>query len=1201
MHLLDHHAVLLSPSDLTTAATCEFAFLRDLDGRLGRSEPLTEPADAMLARAAVLGMAHERRVLDAYIAEFSEARPSSDPLAPNAVGGVLVLERPGAGTEALAAAINATLAALVRGIDVVAQGAVGDGRFAGFADFLIKQPDGDGGHSYVVEDTKLARRAKVPALIQIAAYADLLAAAGVPIAPVARLRLGSGDVMEYRLDDIVPVYRVRRARLEAVVDEHLADDGAVAWGDERYSACGVCPACEVEVVANRDLRLVAGMRGTQRAKLMSVGIRTIDALAASTDEVPGMSTRTLENLRSQARLQVRSSQADGVGEHSNVEIPTEVFDPAPIQSLPEPSSGDLFFDFEGDPLWTGDDHADWGLEYLFGMLDTAGHFTHLWSDDRAAEQRALAAFFTRVRELRAAHPDMHIYHYAPYEVTALKRLVVTHQIGEDYLDELLRGNVFVDLYSVVRRSVRVGQPSYSIKKLEPLYMGDQLRTGEVTNAADSIAEYALYCAAAEAGDTVKAERKRRDILDYNSYDCLSTLKLRDWLRAQVSGLPKQSLESQVDADPDAGDPTVTDEEFSPLEILLAYAEPGAVSRTPKQQAAAMMHAAAEFHRRENRPFWWGHFDRLQTALDEWPESREAMVIDDAKVVRNWYREGRQIKERRDVEVRGAIPTGSDLLDGKVGYSVYAQPVPATAQTCAPDSMGTLDVAATKVLDPGDEDGIARLLVTELASEEFYGKLPVALTVGGPPNTKNLVDAIKEAAMSVALEWPDPEPTAAWDILRRTPPRTVDGDPLDPVMDHDFVTAITAAVRRLDHSYLAVQGPPGTGKTYTGARVITTLVEGGWKVGVVAQSHAVVENMLRGVVGAGLDPAKVGKRAGRTNPPWQVLTSPKDFRAFLGGGHSRSDGVLLGGTAWDFSNTNRVQRGELDLLVIDEAGQFSLANTIACGVSARSLLLLGDPQQLPQVSQGTHPEPVDESALGWLSDGKTLDPAFGYFLDQTYRMHPNLVGPVSKHSYEGKLTAHPVTAQRAMTAADGSPVAPGVQERMVDHRGNSVESREEAAAVVAEVRRALTWTWHDAAPDQVREPRRMMPNDVLVVVPYNAQRGLIRHLLNEAGFDGVRVGTVDKFQGQEAPVVIVSTTVSAAADAPRGMGFVLSRNRVNVAVSRGQWLAVVVRSAALTDYLPATPDGLLELGAFVGLCGSESQFQPSESHARVGAA
>ncbi|MFI0432693.1 MAG: TM0106 family RecB-like putative nuclease [Candidatus Nanopelagicales bacterium] len=1180
MQLLEDGTVIASPTDLSAAATCEFALLRDLDGRLGRADPVDEPADAMLQRAASLGEAHEQRVLDAYIAELGVVPVPREASVPGDVGGVLVLERPRRGGEALAAAIEATIDSLRAGVDVVAQGAVGDQRFAGFADFLVREPDGSGGQHYVVEDTKLARRAKVPALLQIAAYADLIEAAGVPVAPVARLRLGTGEVAEYRLDDLVPVYRLRRARLESIIDEHLAETDAVRWADERYSACGTCPTCEVEVHLHRDLRLVAGMRGIQRGKLRAAGITTIDELASSEGPVLGMSARTLANLRDQARLQVLSDEAPIDGQSADG-IRVEVFDPGPIQALPAPSPGDIFFDFEGDPLWTGAHASDWGLEYLFGMLDTDGAFTYLWADDRAAEKRALQDFLDRVRQVRAQYPDMHVYHYAPYEVTALKRLVITHQTGEDYLDELLRAGVFVDLYAVVRRSVRVGQPSYSIKKLEPLYMGDQLRTGEVTNAADSIAEYADYCAAAEAGDEARAQVKRAGILDYNEYDCLSTLRLRDWLRERVAGLPVPPADLLTGAADDEAEHA----EDGPgvFDVLLEYAEPGPDGRTAQQQGAALMHAATGFHRREDRPYWWAHFDRLQTALDEWPESREAMVIDEVEVVRDWYLEGRQSKGRRDLEVRGAAPAGSELLDGKVGFALYAHPAPLSADTCAPDSMGTIDVVDSRVLDAGDADGVVRLHLTESASDP-HGELPVALSVGRPPHTKALVEAIEEAASRVVRAWPRPAADAAWDILCRTPPRTADGGPLDPVVDHDFVAAITSAVRRLDRSYVAVQGPPGTGKTYTGARVIMNLVEDGWKVGVVAQSHAVVENMLRGAIKAGLDPELVGKKSrSGAAPPWRALKDNRATRAFLEGDRGPGQGRLFGGTAWDFSNSNRVLRDELDLLVIDEAGQFSLANTIAVAVSAQRLLLLGDPQQLPQVSQGTHPEPVDGSALGWLSDGRTLGPEFGYFLDRTFRMHPDLTRPVSTHSYEGKLAAHPVAATRALADAGGEAVEPGVRVRIVDHRGNSVESREEAEAVVEEVRRALTWTWTDARPGSVAAPRPMTPEDVLVVVPYNAQRGLITQLLAEAGLAGVRVGTVDKFQGQEAPVVIVSTTVSAAADAPRGMGFALSRNRVNVAVSRGQWQAVIVRSEALTDYLPASPDGLAELGAFIGLC------------------
>ncbi|MGO9510541.1 MAG: AAA domain-containing protein, partial [Mycobacterium sp.] len=384
-------------------------------------------------------------------------------------------------------------------------------------------------------------------------------------------------------------------------------------------------------------------------------------------------------------------------------------------------------------------------------------------------------------------------------------------------------------------------------------------------------------------------------------------------------------------------------------------------------------------------------------------------------------------------------------------------------------------------------------------------------------------------------------------------------------------AITTATLDLNSSYLAVHGPPGTGKTHTAARVITELVtDHGWRVGVVAQSHATVENLLDCVIDAGLDPARIAKKHNDHHTPrWQEIDS-HHYRAFI----ADTPGCVIGGTAWDFANTHRVPPGSLDLLVIDEAGQFCLANTIAVAPAAANLLLLGDPQQLPQVSQGTHPEPVDTSALDWLVDGQsTLPDERGYFLDRSYRMHPAVCEAVSTLSYEGRLHSHAeCTAARRLDGCQA-----GVQLVSVHHQGNSIESPQEADAIVAEIQRLLGRTWTDE-----HGPRPLGESDVLVLAPYNAQVGLVRRQLASAGLDGVRVGTVDKFQGAQAPVVFISMTASSAEEVPRGISFLLNRNRLNVAISRAQYAAVIVRSELLTEYLPATPNGLVDLGAFLAL-------------------
>jgi uncharacterized protein len=492
--------------------------------------------------------------------------------------------------------------------------------------------------------------------------------------------------------------------------------------------------------------------------------------------------------------------------------------------------------------------------------------------------------------------------------------------------------------------------------------------------------------------------------------------------------------------------------------------------------------------------------------------------------------------------------------------------------------GIFGTVVEAVEDHPEQEGKTVITVTEKSSGRVppYFQLPMALTPDRPIPTASIEAALAELAQLVGAALPSLPKHAGLDILRREPPRLASLPALPPVAhdasgNADYVSAITGALEDLDRSYLAVQGPPGTGKTYVGSHVIARLVQRGWKVGVVAQSHAVVENMLcTAIEKAGVDPRVVAKRLAQPHDvPW-IHTADEDIVRLLDG----QAGCLIGGTAWTMTGKG-VPPGSLDLLVIDEAGQYSLANTLAVARSASRLLLLGDPQQLPQVTQGSHPQPVDESALGWLSAGHATMPAeLGYFLADSWRMHPQLCKAVSRLSYDAKLESAPAASLRHL---DGVPA--GVETVLVEHSGNTTSSREEAAMIVrlANDHIGLKWT-----PGRDEPVRRLEASDILVVAAYNAQVQAIRHALDHAGLPDVRVGTVDKFQGQEAPVVFVSMACSAIAEAPRGAEFLLNRNRINVAVSRGQWRAVIVRSPELTNYMPTRPSALEEFGAFIGL-------------------
>lgn len=499
----------------------------------------------------------------------------------------------------------------------------------------------------------------------------------------------------------------------------------------------------------------------------------------------------------------------------------------------------------------------------------------------------------------------------------------------------------------------------------------------------------------------------------------------------------------------------------------------------------------------------------------------------------------------------------------------------------PSGIGPGDPVSTATIEAALQADVHGLL--------FDGALMTNLPVSDEPSDAPASPGTLPSVLDAAASLTGVESASADLLFRRAPrlkksasnaknaenlPREVDF----PGSDLPTVDAVHAAVRALDHSYVAVQGPPGAGKTFLASHVIARLVAEGAKVGVVAQSHAVIENlMLACCARDGFDVSRAVRLRGKSvtpDAPWSEVSDSELVELISGAG-----GLLFGGTVWDYVSERRVPAGSLDVLVVDEAGQFSLTNTVAAARAARSVLLLGDPQQLPQVSTGAHPYPVDVSALGWLSDGAAaLDPRFGYFLGESWRMDSALCERVSWLSYDGALASAAATAGRTLQG-----IEPGVVSYPVEHAGCSVRSVQEAQAVVDCVRELLGREWVPAAG---AEPRPLAAEDCIVVAAYNAQVDCVREALIAAGLAdssgaGVRVGTVDKFQGQEAAVVLVSLA-SSRVDSGRGTGFVLSPNRLNVAVSRGQWRAVLVHSPWVARSVPQDVEEVLALSGFAGL-------------------
>lgn len=1293
MFLLDG-VVVYSPTDITRAA-CPFDLLWALDEKLGRRPVLEVPEDPMLRRAALMGDAHEERVLQTY-------RDRYGPHTPGTPGGVAEIRDEAEFRASLVPAREATMRALADAADVVFQATFFDGRFYGRADFLLREEaEGDdatpGPYRWAVVDTKLTNKVRSTALMQMAAYADQLMAAGVPVADRVTVHHGNGERSAQKLADLLEVYRTERAVVQALLDAHAATGTPVDWEEWRdplgepailaalpagfgltRRACGRCDACTVEVERTRDVQLVHGIRSVQRTRLYGEGVRELSSLAQLAHSVPRMTPVVQERLVRQAGMQVaqlarvdeatarglvvgpgmRLTLTDGAAPPVDLVADLEpvvrarVVAPQVLRALPEPSPGDIFFDFEGDPMWSVSGAMESGLEYLFGLVEEGEEedYVAFWAHDRAEEKVALREFLAYVRERRRAYPDMHIYHYAAYERTALERLAERHGEGLEAVLTLAREGVLVDLFPVVRSGVAVGQESYSIKKLEPLYMGDELREAEVTTGGDSVAQYAAACEARRAGDEEEFQRVMVELADYNRYDCVSTRRLVQWLRSLVAepeGLgaerPQPVLEAEgagpaglvdeagrgsrlpVGALPggarvpgrvgDDGDGVASDG-FAPtseqvLQQLLAQAAGDHPYPTADHAALALLAASLDYHRRENAPVWRAHFERLSHPVDWWADVRDVLVADPdpsgSEVLQDWA--GTARVERRSLRLTGTLGSGSTPENLTEVFCVY--PV-AQAAGLQPSPGAAYATTRAKVDDVTvSPDGTrASVSITEGASTKFTSgsgamASPVALVPGAPIEARSVHTALVDLAQEVAgrtLADIEAGFTSALDaervlarlrtssrpglaVLRRLQPAG-----LVPAADGDSAAAIVASLTGSPSAAIGVQGPPGTGKTYVGSHVIATLVaDHGWRIGVVAQSHAVVEHLLDRIVDAGLAGDLVGKRPKEPTRPdeestreWTELGS-KDHAEFLA--RRRESGCVIGGTAWDLTNRGRIGDAELDLVVIDEAGQFSLASTLAVASAAQRLLLLGDPQQLPQVTQGSHSEPVETSALSWLAAGSaTMPQDRGYFLPHSWRMHPDLCAVVSDLSYDGRLTSQEaVTGGRFLAGS-----APGLHAHPVVHTGNSSASREEAEEVVRIARDALGRAW---SPGGTAVARALEQRDILVVAGYNAQVTAVRGALDATGLREVRVGTVDKFQGQEGAIAIVTLAASSARDAPRGADFLLNRNRLNVALSRAQWSAHLVYSPGLTDALPHGGDAIADLGAFLRLIARATPFMP----------
>jgi len=1095
-----NQSIILSASDLVGFLECEHLTTLDL---INLETPLPQAdEDEQNILIQKKGFEHEAR----YLQHLQDT-------------GITVFDAKSDGRD-IEAAEATTREAMAAGAPVIFQGCLRSSNFVGYVDFLRRVDHSSilGSYSYEVVDTKLARSPKAKFIMQLCLYSDLLADVQGRMPMNIHVALGDWTEKNFRLADYLRYYRTVKTRFLGHVN-----GGREETYPEPCGHCELCrwrDLCKAQWAEDDHLNQVANITKIQIGKLNSCGIATLEGLARLEPgcSIPGMHPETFERLRRQAALQFALRET---GENQIELIEADPSEIRGFSRLPQPDPGDIFFDMEGDPLEEG------GLEYLFGVYfhdEGKARFLPFWAHSRQEERKAFEDFMAFVMERLERYPSMHIYHYAPYEESALKRLMSLHGTCEVEVDHLLRTEKLVDLYKVVREGLMVSEPRYSIKNLETFYMGK--REGEVTNAGASIVYY-------ENWKETRDPDLLRKIRDYNEDDCRSTYLLREWLLeirpAELPWFHGQAEDASA---------SQKSERVHEAEMLLAEYESrllGTLSAereewSEEDRSRELVYQLLDFHRRTAKPVWWAMFARQEMTEDELVEDPES--------------------------IGGMMSLPGHPPEAVKQSFIYTYRYPEqefkfkVGDKCL--IADTLEYAGS--IESIDEKG--RLVCLKRGKRS--GPLPARLSVitGGPINTDVVKEAVYRFADSVITG--DHRYRAIESILGKRTPAIGGHQAGSPIVEDasDLTGQVSDVVSRLQDSYLFIQGPPGTGKTYTGSHVIVGLLESGARVAVSSNSHKAINNLLE----------EVEKVAAEKRVSFRGIKKSSGADSFLNGDTIKdttnnnsvigSGADLVAGTAWLFSDPELDQ--SFDYLFVDEAGQVALANLVAMGTCARNIVLLGDQMQLQQPIQGVHPGLSGESTLDYLLQGlATIPENMGVFLGTTWRMHENICSFISDAVYDGRLKPEPENQkQRLILSPDAHPElgVTGIRFIGVDHDSCSQRSEQEAEMVCALYESLLNQRYVDR---RGRE-HAISTENILVVAPYNMQVNLLKEVLPA----GARVGTVDKFQGQQAEVVIVSMATSSGDYLPRYMEFLYSKNRLNVALSRARCLALLVANPKL---------------------------------------
>ncbi len=1168
MYKLTSDVRVYSPSDLVLFMRSPFAAWME---RLKIDKPeqladIPKDVDLMMDLLASKGNLHESEYLNLIKEKYG-------------ADNVAVIERDSKTSAAK------TLEAMQAGFDVIFQAYLQRDDFKGYADFLVKCEGSSalGDYHYEVWDTKLSKSVKPYFIVQLCCYSWMLELLQGRLSEEVVVVLGDKKQERFRIAAYSSYFLNLKQRFLSAQD-HFSSEWSCVPDPLRCDDFGAWSSFAKQLIETSDsLSLVANIRKSQIKKLMSAGVSTLSQLAQTElSHINGLAVESYFRLRAQASIQM-SSRGKDTPDFNIIEMDQS----KGLSALPPHSSLDVFFDIEGHPL------VDGGLEYLWGVSYRDNNaaqgkdyaFKDWWAHDQIQEKLAFEGFIDWAYQRWQEDPSMHIYHYATYEITAINKISTRYQTRIDKVTDLLKNAVFVDLYKIVKNGLLIGEPKYSIKNVEHLYRGK--RTTDVANGGDSIVFYENWREAGGADRWINntngyqhwvadadhfdwsAWQDLKDIRDYNIDDCESTLELVDWLRIQQS---KNNISFSLPIDDQLDEIEKTDKQIENQEKRRAL-----VARQQKlidlfetditlkqDPQAALLVSLVHFYDREHKPKLWKYFERLG-------KSDQALLED-------------------DTVVHDVIITSTQLVDGKLhckaSYSID-QPIRTDKIKSATikDSVvkvskitfNELDVHHGEIefsIDPESHEALRQSPLTLLGDEDRI-------------NTEKLENRLCEITeqyfetrvLAKGLET----------VVNQANPRFFNNASRLPVTRHiysdnqGYLNAIIHVVNGMDETCLCIQGPPGAGKTTTAKHVIKALVTQGKRVGIMSNSHAAIMNLLEPLVKELPETlmAKIGGYGSQAD--FHEKFHLEDYTAF----HYRtamsftqknlySSFQIVGATVYGFAN-ELAYDDPLDYLFVDEASQVALASLVAVSGASKNVILMGDQMQLEQPIQGYHPGDAGASALDFMLKGHAVIPEDkGIFLERTYRMHPNVCMPLSEVVYEGKLQADDKNKEQVVIVRAPKLITKqnGILTVRVLHEGNTQSSEEEVQVVQQLINELKTGQFID----KHQKSRPITDSDILVIAPYNMQVNLLKEkLVGEC-----KIGTIDKFQGQEAPVVIISMAASDVEDSPRGLDFIFNKNRLNVAISRAMALAIVVSNKGLEDCSVSNLSQMEKVGLFCKL-------------------